>query len=251
MSFRIRLFAIHLLSSAATLALVLGSLYAGWYRWPGWYLAMAQTVFLMPALVDLVLGPCMTLIIAAPTKPRRELARDIAIIASVQLLALGYGAVSLWNGRPLYYAFSENMLELVQAYDIDAAEAKLGRASNPALAPHWYSRPRWIWAPLPDDPQEAQRIVESAIQGNTDVVGMPRYFKPWSQGSAQLRALLAPVAKIRFLGRDEQQRAAQRMRQQGLSPDEANAVAFLGRSVRLLAVFDPITLRLITLVRVD
>ena len=33
-------------------------------------------------------------------KPRRELARDISIIAIVQLCALGYGTVSLWNGRP-------------------------------------------------------------------------------------------------------------------------------------------------------
>jgi hypothetical protein len=251
MSFRLRMLGIHLLASACVLSLVLGGMFLGWYRWPGWYLAGAGTVSLVVAGVDLALGPCLTGIIASPTKPRRELARDIAIIASIQLLALGYGSFRLWEGRPLYYAFSENMLQLVQAYDIDGPERDLALQRNPDLAPHWYDRPRWIWAPLPDDPAENSRILQAAIAGGTDVIGMPRYFHPWEQGAEALRAQLQPVGKIRFLGLAEQKRAARRMQDAGLSPDHPNAIFFLGRGKRLLAVFEPTTLRLITLIRVD
>ncbi len=157
MRFRLKAFGLHLLASATVLTLILGTLYLGWYRWPGWYLTdVKQVVFVMIG-VDVVLGPSLTFIIANNSKPRRELARDIAIIVVVQLCALIYGATQLWNGRPLYYAFSESVLQLVQAYDINAEEAARGRRENAEFAPHWYSLPRWIWAPLPQDPKKAKR----------------------------------------------------------------------------------------------
>ncbi|HYL72372.1 MAG TPA: fimb protein, partial [Candidatus Dormibacteraeota bacterium] len=106
MRFRLKAFGLHLTGSACALGLALGSLYLGWYRWPGWYLTGVLHVLVIVAIVDLGLGPTLTLIIANPRKPRRELARDIGIIVSVQIAALIYGAATLWQGRPLYYTFS-------------------------------------------------------------------------------------------------------------------------------------------------
>ena len=140
--------------------------------------------------------PTLTLIIANPAKPRRELKRDIAIIVAVQLVALVYGAGTLWHGRPLYYAFSGDRLEMVQASDLDDEEIARALRENPALAPHWYSRPRWVWAPLPDDPEEAAKIVNGAVFGSgKDVIDMPRYFRPWSQGLPKLREQLNTVER--------------------------------------------------------
>lgn len=157
MGFRFRALGLHLLASATALALILGTLYLGWYHWPGWYLTDVTQVVMVMVGVDVVVGPLLTFIIARATKPRRELVRDIAIIVVLQLTALIYGSASLWNGRPLYYAFSETVLQLVQAYDIEPAQAQAGRRQNPDFAPHWYSLPRWIWAPLPKDPQARQK----------------------------------------------------------------------------------------------
>src|ERR1035441_4048008 len=127
MRFRLKALGLHLLASCVVLTFVLGTLYLGWYRWPGWYLADAVQVTLVLAGVDLVVGPLLTFVIASPGKPRGVLARDIAVIAAVQLSALVYGSMSLWNGRPLYYAFSEDVLQLIQAYDIDPKELALAR----------------------------------------------------------------------------------------------------------------------------
>src|SRR5580693_129350 len=119
MRFRLAALGLHLLASCVVLTVILGGLYLGWYRWPGWYLAdVSQVVFVM-AGVDLVVGPLLTFVIANAGKPRRVLARDIAVIVAIQLFALIYGTMSIWNGRPLYYAFSENVLQIVQAYDIN------------------------------------------------------------------------------------------------------------------------------------
>ena len=161
--------------------LILGALYLGWYHWPGWYLSEAVRVILMMVAVDVVLGPLLTLIVASSKKSFRVLGRDIGIIVTVQLVALLYGATTLWSGRPLYYAFSTDCLEVVQASDIDAEARKASDRQKLALAPHWYSLPRWIWAPLRKDPDEAQKIVADALQGGADVTALPQYYRPWDQ----------------------------------------------------------------------
>src|SRR5579862_6451177 len=119
MKFRLSAFGLHLLGSVCALTLVLGSMYLGWYRWPGWYLSSVLHVVGVVVVVDLVLGPTLTLIVANAKKSRRELTRDIGIIVTAQLAALVYGAVTLWMGRPLYYTFSTDCLQLVQASDMN------------------------------------------------------------------------------------------------------------------------------------
>jgi hypothetical protein len=249
MHFRLKLFSLHLLSSAAILTLILGSLYFGWYRWPGWYLTDVTRVILVMVCVDVVLGPTLTFIIANQKKSRRELTRDIGIIVVVQLCALAYGSVSLWNGRPLYYAYSEGVLQLVQAYDIDANEANLGREQNPGLAPHWYSLPRWIWAPLPQDAETSQRIVAAAITGGDDVISMPRYFKRWEDGAQSLRSQLKKVDDVSYFAKSEKNVLKEKMKSAGLPDDKLDTMALTGRSHPLLAVFDPTSLRITAVFR--
>ena len=239
MGFRLKALALHLLASASVLTLVLGMLYLGWYRWPGWYLSDSLGVVMVLAGVDVAVGPLLTSVVARPDKPQRELRRDIAIIVAVQICALLYGTVSLWRGRPLYYAFSENVLQLVQAYDINHDELTLARQQNAVLVPHWYSLPRWIWAPLPLDPQERARIFQAAISGGDDVIAMPRYYRPWEQGLPALRRQLKPVDDVPYFSRPQKNAFKQAMRVWGLAADQSNAIAFTGRGTPLLAVFDP------------
>jgi hypothetical protein len=248
MPFRLKAFGLHLLASAGALTLVVGGLYFGWYRWPGWYLSGALHVVGIAVLVDLVVGPTLTLIVSNPAKPRRELARDIAIIVTVQLAALVYGTATLWSGRPLYYTFSNDRLAFVQASDIDNAEMALALRQNPSLAPHWYSRPRWVWAPLPDDADEAMRIMVGATFGTgKDVIEMPRYFKPWKQGLPQLRDQLMRLEDMKYFSKPEKQTLRALMSARGLPVNERNTMIMWGTSRRLLAIFDPTTLHIVAI----
>ena len=252
MRFRLKAFGLHLTGSACALTLILGGLYLGWYRWPGWYLTGVLHVLIIVGIVDLALGPTLTLIIANPRKPRRELARDIGIIVAVQIAALIYGAATLWRGRPIYYTFSADRLEMVQASDVEGSEIVLARRENPALAPYWYSRPRWVWAPLPDNPEEAAKIVNSTVFGSgQDVIDMPRYFKPWEQGLPKLRDQLARLDDIKYLSKAQKESLRTRMSEQGLVADERNALILWGGSRRLLAMFDPATLRIRAILKPD
>ncbi len=249
MKFRFKAFGLHLLASAVVLSLMLGTLYLGWYHWPGWYLADASRVVVVLAGVDVVIGPALTLTIANPNKPRGELRRDLSMIVALQLIALGYGTTQLWGGRPLYYAFSENVLQMIQAYDIDPGELKIARAQHAPLIPHWYSLPRWIWVPLPEDPAERARIVSSAVQGGNDVISMPRYYKPWDQGLPALRTQLKKVDEIGYFTTKQKQWLEQHMRDRGLATDQPDAIPLIGRGPPLLAVVDPVGLRIQAIIR--
>lgn len=244
MRFRLKAFGFHLLASATVLALTLGALYLGWYYWPGWYLAAVPPVVAVMVGVDVVLGPTLTLIIANPKKPRRELVRDVGIIVAVQLVAFLYGATTLWNGRPLYYAFSVNCLSVVQAYDIEPAELEQAQRKGVPLAPHWDSRPRWIYAPLPKDANEAGKIVSSAVVGGYDVIDMPRYYRPWSEGLGDLKGQLKKVDDIKFFSGTEKEHLKAKMRQAGLDADRPVGIALTGRGRPLLAVVDPASLQI-------
>jgi hypothetical protein len=244
MKFRLKAFGLHLLASTTVLALTLGALYVGWYHWPGWYLADVLRVVAVMIGVDVVIGPLLTLIIANINKSRRELARDISIIVAMQIVALTYGTSQLWSGRPLYYAFSENVLQMIQAYDIDPGELKIARERHAELTPHWYSLPRWIWAPLPADPTEREKIVSSAVTGGDDVISMPRYYKQWEQGLPALRTQLKNVDDVGYFSRKEMKVLKQRMSARGLATDQRDTIALTGRGRPLLVVIDPGSLKI-------
>ncbi|HLQ13958.1 MAG TPA: hypothetical protein VK130_12050 [Steroidobacteraceae bacterium] len=239
MRFRLKAFALHLAGSATVITLVLGTLYLGWYRWPGWYLTGALSVAPIVAGVDVSLGPLITLLIASPRKPRRSLARDVSIIVAVQLAALAYGAATLWQGRPLYYAFSVDRLQLVQASDLNEQEIARARRENAAFAPYWYARPRWVWAPLPEDPELRAQIMHGAITGGDDVIQMPRLFRSWERGLPELRARLRTVdGQTDLRLRKPKPLLRQRVAQLGFDPDQPNTLLFTGHGTPLLAVVD-------------
>lgn len=243
--FRLKAFALHISASAAALALVCGGLYLGWYRWPGWFLADVGAVVLVMVGVDLALGPLLTLVIANPRKKRTVLARDIGVIVIVQLAALTYAASTLWSGRPLYFAFSVDRIELVRASDIPAEESKLALAQNSPFVPHWYSRPQYVSAQLPDDPRVASKIMDAAVRGGLDVINMPRYFTTWEEGVPSLKKTLKRVDALTSIGRDDKKRLKERLIRDGFSADEPSTILVTGRGDALLAVIDPSTGRIL------
>ena len=142
-------------------------------------------------------------------------------------------------------------MQIVQASDLEAPEIVLARRQNPALAPHWYSLPRWIWAPLPKDPAERSRIMKSAVAGGDDVISMPRYFKPWEQGLPELREHLKRVDELGYFSAAQKKVLMERMRAAGLATDRANSMAFTGRGHPLLAVFDPAVLKIEAVIKTN
>jgi hypothetical protein len=107
--------------------------------------------------------------------------------------------------------------------------------------------PRWICAPLPQDPDESKKIVTSSILGGDDVISMPRYFKPWEQGLPTLRTQLKEVDAVAYFSTGEKKLLKERMRAAGLPTDQLNSMPLTGRGHPLLAVFDPTSLKIMAI----
>jgi len=96
---------IHLLISLVIFFVILYVIIFSWYPEPfftaqgGW-----QGIRLM-ALVDLVLGPSLTLIVFNHLKPRKEILTDLSVIALVQVCALVWGGYQVYSQRPIALVF--------------------------------------------------------------------------------------------------------------------------------------------------
>jgi len=99
---------IHLVISFIIFLGILYYIVFEWYPEPfftaqgGW-----QGIQLM-AMVDLVLGPVLTMIVFNHLKKRKEIVLDLTLIAMVQVAALIWGGYSVYSQRPIALVFFEN-----------------------------------------------------------------------------------------------------------------------------------------------
>lgn len=75
------------------------------------------------APIDLVLGPALTLCFYRPWK--KNLKFDMAVIAAVQIAALGYGVLAAYNQRPAVIVFAESRFETLALSEYRAASKEM------------------------------------------------------------------------------------------------------------------------------
>lgn len=159
-----RLFAsgAHLAASAAVATALFGLVYCVWYPAPLFDLSAGKNLFLLVVAVDVVLGPLLTLVVAAPSKSRRELTRDIGVIALVQLSALAYGVHVVAQARPAFIVYNTGQFNVVNANEIEPEELAKARAPFDRIP---LLGPRLVGAPLPADEQERAETMFSRLRG--------------------------------------------------------------------------------------
>lgn len=118
MTLRVLFFFRHLAISLGIAGIVVWLIFWEWYPSP-LHKALAVTdIFLLLLAVDVVLGPCLTLLVCKAGK--KNLYFDLAVIFSLQLAALGYGLWTVAQARPAWLVFNVDRFDLVQVIDIDA-----------------------------------------------------------------------------------------------------------------------------------
>src|SRR6188768_2276762 len=106
----------HFCLSVLVVGTVFLLVYFLWFPEPLFRGAGGRDLFLVLALVDVTLGPLITLIIFKPGK--RGLKFDLATIAFVQLVALAYGTHVLFEARPVWVVFLKDRFDLVRANEV-------------------------------------------------------------------------------------------------------------------------------------
>ncbi len=146
---RIKAFLIHLGISLVVAVAAMALVFGLWYPSP-LHAALGVTgIFLLLLAVDVVLGPCLTLVVFKPGK--KTLVMDLTAIALLQLSALAYGVWTVAEGRPAWLVFAVDRFELVRVLDID--ERKLEQADLAYRQPSLLG-PQWVAASNPVDSDE-------------------------------------------------------------------------------------------------
>ena len=165
--------AIHFLVSAVVVGLVVaGSLYF-WYPGLQAYAAGLVTLLSILVVVDLVIGPALTLVVFKPGK--KSLKFDMGVIAAIQIAALVFGVASIYQARPVYFAFVIDRFETVAAADLESSSLQ---AAAPEYQQLFGDGPRWIGVELPTDPEELERITLAEAVHGTGPALIPRYYRP-------------------------------------------------------------------------
>lgn len=186
--------AIHLGISAAIGTAVIATMLLVWYPGPFFAAMGGNDLVLILMGVDVVLGPLVTLIVFNPGKARRLLRLDLAVIGTVQALALAYGVGVIAEARPVYMVFTVDRFDLVAANEI--REAELARVTDPRFRSVPWGRPPTIGVKSPADPAEQMRIIQSALAG-ADLQTFPQYYVPYEALAAVALAKAKPVSTLR------------------------------------------------------
>ena len=148
--------------------------YGVWY--PGEFAQMLSgtDLYLLVLMVELCLGPLISLVIYNPNKPRAELIRDYSIVGVVQLAALAYGLYAVALSRPVYLVFVKDRIEVIAATELKTGDLNLVKdESFKSLS--WFG-PRSICTESPTDPEEKSDLLFSALAGK-DIQLMPKYYR--------------------------------------------------------------------------
>ncbi len=205
-----------------------------WYPGELATLAGVVRILLMVVAIDVVLGPVITFIVFDTRKP--ELARDLMVVAAVQIAALGYGAYTMFVGRPVFLVFNAERLDLVYASDISKENLARGEAAGFGSLP--VLGPKLVAAVMPSDPAEAAKIVTDALRGGDDIQYRPEHFRPIEAQKAALTAALRPLEGLKGANPKASAEVDDLIRRGAERPGGTGYVELVSSGDKAVAIFD-------------
>lgn len=190
---RWKAFTYHLTISASIAIGVSALVLMLWYTPPFFAAIGGQKILVILLLIDVVLGPLITLIIFNSNKSRRELTFDLSIIAFVQTLALIYGMSVMFQGRPVYAVFVNDTFILVRAVEI--SDSDLAQSQYPDFKSLPLTGPIYVYSEMPTDRSKLSDL-ESYLLDDKDLPYSPQYYKPYTDHSNKAGHAAKPMSVL-------------------------------------------------------
>ncbi len=219
---RLRVASWHLAATCALVGTVSLVVFGIWFPTPFAYLAGGAQLMLLVALVDVVLGPTLTAVVANEQKRSRELVLDVVMIATVQAIAMAYGVYAAYQARPVGVVFEADLFRLVAAADVDAAtlhEAPQGLGSLSAKGP------RWMAAEIPSSADEQLRTIQLAMAG-VPLAHLPRHWRDYRALQARAWERARPITQDDYWSEPEFLRLVESA---GVRPEKVRTLPLMAR----------------------
>lgn len=236
-------FGISLVIALLAAALVFGL----WYPYPYREISGGRELFFIVVTVDVILGPLITLTVFNRTKPRRELIRDLAVVALLQLSALGYGLWTVFVARPVHLVFEYDRFRVVHAVDVPSELLPLApRDVNalPLIGPTLLSlRPF-------KDGKEKMDATLAALEG-LSLSARPDLWQPYAAAKGEIWQVAKPVTELKARFTSQAAAIDAAVARSGRKPEELAYLPMVGRKSFWTVLIDPITAEVLGFMPLD
>ncbi len=232
---KVTAFLIHLAISATIVGIVFVLIFFFWYPRPYFEANGAWKVLRILVMVDLVMGPLLTLVLFKKGKP--GLVVDLCFIAAVQLAALIYGVHVIYGERPYYLAFAVDRFEVIGKVEIDQAKLKY-----PELKVKPNQGPILVFADLPKDKKKRSKLlIETVMEGKPDLERRPEYYHPYIPNKNKVIAKAKPLEELLKNEKNKEIEINKFLQRQGGKKDDYLYLPLIGKNNDLALVIDRIT----------
>ncbi len=228
---RVKAFGIHLVTSVLVFAVVSGLLIFVWYPAPLFELEGGWQGLQLVALVDIVLGPALTLIVFKPGKPGLKL--DMTLIALFQSAALGYGMWNLYVARPVVLVHAYDHIQPLTRVVLDEWDP-----SGKVLERWESTTPQVVHVDLPDDPVEFGKELTAASEIPGELHGLFDRYQALDEGWRQMQQDATRIEPYVAHNPAWQQAYDALLHKLDRPAGELVFIAYIGRKDRAFLVFD-------------
>lgn len=166
------------------------------YWYPGHYYALSGTPRLMLIVAAFVVlaGPVLTTMFYRRNK--KGMWGDIAVLAVVELIALGIAFYAFYDRRPAFLVFAVDRFEIVAPVDVDTDLIEYAEFASGGIE-------TLVAARLPDDPAVAEPIVDDILfSGGVDIDRRPSLWEPYEFSAREAAERARPLADLESIDSD-------------------------------------------------
>ncbi len=235
-------FSLHLALSLIIFSSLVAMMLLFWFPGKLFFIDGGWQGLKLVAMVDLILGPALTLILYKPGKPK--LIFDMSLIAAIQIAALAYGFYTTHQQRTIALVFSEKEFYTVSARDhLDANEQLKRLALTPTSIPNakWLSVPYYL-TPTPTAEEFGQRM-QDLLNGYPGPQQRSDQYITLAEGHDDMQRYRLTDSQVNALNAVDA--ISDSLKKHELNREDVELYTFKARYAEGVAVFDPIELRIV------
>jgi len=221
---------IHLSISAVIIGIFYLFVLNVWYPSPYFQVSGLLGIMLMLVAIDLVLGPLLTFIVFKPNKS--SLKFDLSVIVMIQIIALGYGAIAVYEGHPVYIAYTVDRFTLVSVNEVDPQKALYDKFKVST-----FEKPIIVYAKPPEEQEERNKLLFDSLEGKGDLENHAKYYEPIDQYTDKILERSVAVDKILAFPNSKKELESF-LKKQGKEAKEFAFLPLMGKAKVMLWVLD-------------
>lgn len=244
---RFRAAGYHLISSVAVAGACGLLVFCVWYPYPYSEISGGRELFALIVVVDVILGPLITLLVFTPKKSKIELVRDLAVVVILQCGALSYGLWTMFLARPVYMVFEIDRFRIVHAIEIDTSLLPLASKSLrtlPILGPSLLALRPFI------SDQEKFEVTMAALQGFS-IASRPNLWIPYTEATQDILSKSASAEYLLHRFPSQVSDIEHVLQRAGRNAKNTVYLPLVSRNLFWTAFLDPVSAEVIVTMPID